>query len=83
MYLLIIAVTVLMLKIYDTPPVNSWNWLEVLLPSFLTLLWKLWADCSGYTDRRSRARRARKKSARYARDKGLFKFNPKERPRSR
>ena len=54
--------------------------MQVLLPSFLALLWKLWADWSGYTRQRTRARLARKKSARYVRDKDLFKFNP---PRSR
>ncbi|MEF9962852.1 MAG: TIGR04438 family Trp-rich protein [Comamonas sp.] len=80
MYLLIIAVSLLMLKIYEIPPIDSWPWLQVLLPSFLALLWKLWADWSGYTRQRTRARLARKKSARYVRDKDLFKFNP---PRSR
>lgn len=76
MYLLIIAVSLLMLKIYEIQPVDSWSWAYVLLPSLLTLLWKLWADWSGYTRQRIRARRARKKSARYVRDKDLFKFNP-------
>lgn len=76
MYLLIIAVSLLMLKIYEIQPVDSWSWAYVLLPSWLALLWKLWADWSGYTRQRIRARRARKKSARYVRDKDLFKFNP-------
>ena len=83
MYLLIIAVSILMLKIYQVPPVNSWNWMEVLLPTFMTLLWKLWADWSGYTRKRNRARNARKKSARYVRDKDLYKFNTPQRSRSR
>ncbi|WP_429948542.1 TIGR04438 family Trp-rich protein [Comamonas sediminis] len=83
MYLLIIAVVVLMLKIYDIPPVNSWLWMEVLLPSFMALLWKLWADWSGYTRRRLRARHARRRSARYVQDKGLFKINATPRPPSR
>lgn len=75
MYLLIIAVSLLMLKIYEIPPIDSWPWPHVLAPSLLALLWKLWADWSGYTRRRSRARRARKQSARYVKDKDLFKFN--------
>ena len=83
MYLLIFAVSILMLKIYEVPPVDSWIWPEVLLPSFMALLWKLWADWSGYTRRRNRARNARKKSARYVRDKDLFKINAPERSRSR
>ncbi|WP_312834943.1 TIGR04438 family Trp-rich protein [Comamonas sp.] len=83
MYLLIIAVVVLMLKIYDIPPVNSWLWMEVLLPSFMALLWKLWADWSGYTRRRLRARHARRRSARYVQDKGLCKINATPRPPSR
>lgn len=83
MYLLIIAVSIVMLKIYQVPPVDSWLWAEVMLPSFMALLWKLWADWSGYTRRRTWARSARKKSARYVRDKDLFKFNVSERSRSR
>ncbi|GAB2809929.1 hypothetical protein GCM10027276_08370 [Comamonas piscis] len=83
MYLLILAVSVLMLKIYEVPPVDAWLWPEVLLPSFMALLWKLWADWSGYTRKRTRARKARKQSARYVRDKDLFKFNSPKRSSSR
>ena len=64
-----------MLKIYEIPPINSRPWSYVLAPSLLALLWKLWADGSGYTRRRSWARRARKQSARYVKHKDLFKFN--------
>lgn len=79
MYLLIIAVVIVMLKIHEIPPVDSWLWQEVMLPSFMALLWKLWADWSGYSRRRARARSARRLSARYVRDKGLFKINATQR----
>lgn len=82
MYLLIIAVSVIMLKIYQIPPIDSWLWPEVLLPSFMALLWKLWADCSGYSRRRNRVRSSRRRSARYVRDKSLPKFSSSGRPRS-
>jgi len=65
MYLLILAIIVLMLKIYEIPPVNDWSWLIVLLPTAMTFIWKVWADWSGYTLRRNRARIARKKSNNY------------------
>ena len=83
MYLLIIAVVILMLKIYEIPPVDSWLWPEVLLPTFITLLWKLWADWSGYTRRKVRARSARRQSARDVRDQGLLKISATQRPRSK
>lgn len=83
MYLLIVAVILLMLKIYEIPPVDTWSWPAVLLPSVLTLLWKLWADWSGYTGRKIRARRIRKRSGRFVRDKDSFKFTPSTRSRTR
>ncbi|TDS73884.1 TIGR04438 family Trp-rich protein [Comamonas sp. JUb58] len=83
MYLLIIAASLPMLKIYEIEIMDSWSWCAVLTPLGLLLLWKLWADWSGYTARRTWARKARKQSARYVRDKDLFKFKPSERSRSR
>lgn len=52
MYLLLIGIAGLLLKYLEIAPVASWNWLVVLSPFALAVVWWAWADATGYTKRK-------------------------------
>lgn len=52
MYFLLAGLIGLALKYFELPPVASWDWLVVLSPFALAVLWWWWADRSGYTKRK-------------------------------
>ncbi len=52
MYLLLIGIAGLLLKYLEIGPVASWNWLVVLSPFALAVVWWAWADATGYTKRK-------------------------------
>jgi small Trp-rich protein len=68
MWFLIVGVILLVMKLAEFGPVADWNVLWVLLPFLLAVLWWLFADSSGLTQRRAMDKMEEKKRQRRERD---------------
>lgn len=81
MWLIGIGVVLLLLKLTAFGPVGEWSWWLVLAPFGLAVLWWLWADSSGLTQKRAMRRMEEKKEAR--REKALEALGQGEKQRRR
>jgi small Trp-rich protein len=68
MAFLIVGVILLVMKLADIGPVAEWSLWWVLLPFLLAVLWWLFADRSGLTQRRAMEKMEEKKRQRRERD---------------
>ena len=57
MYFLGIGIVLLILKLMQFGPIGGWSWLIVLTPVALAAAWWVWADASGYTQRKEMDKR--------------------------
>jgi small Trp-rich protein len=64
MYFLGIGLVLLALKYLEIGPVAAWDWMWVLSPFALAVVWWAWADWSGYTKKKAVEREAGRKQAR-------------------
>ncbi|MCV2355725.1 TIGR04438 family Trp-rich protein [Paucibacter sp. B2R-40] len=64
MWFVAIGVLTLLLKLLGVAPVAGWNWLLVLAPFALAVVWWAWADSSGLTQRKAMQRMEERKAAR-------------------
>lgn len=69
MLFLILGVAAVLLKYLEVGFVAELNWLAVLSPFALALVWWAWADASGYTARKAMEREDRRKQERIDRQK--------------
>jgi small Trp-rich protein len=53
MVFIVLGVLLLALKLAGLNPVAEWSWLAVLSPFALAVVWWLWSDVSGRTQRRA------------------------------
>jgi small Trp-rich protein len=53
MYFLGLGLILLFMKYMDIDPVTAWNWMIVLAPFGLAVVWWAWADSSGYTKKKA------------------------------
>jgi small Trp-rich protein len=64
MYFLGMGIVLLVMKYLEMGPVAAWNWLLVLSPFGLAVVWWAWADASGYTKRKAMEREEKRREAR-------------------
>lgn len=73
MWFVVIGVAMLVMNLAGIGPIGAWTWKEywwaMLLPFGLAILWWLWADSSGWTQRKAMEKVDAKRDAR--RDKQL------------
>jgi small Trp-rich protein len=73
MWFVVIGVAMLVMNLAGIGPVGAWTWREdwwlLLMPFGLAILWWLWADSSGWTQRKAMEKVDAKRDAR--RDKQL------------
>lgn len=73
MWFVVIGVAMLVMNLAGIGPVGTWTWREdwwlLLMPFGLAILWWLWADSSGWTQRKAMEKVDAKRDAR--RDKAL------------
>ncbi|MFZ5525424.1 MAG: TIGR04438 family Trp-rich protein [Pseudomonadota bacterium] len=73
MWFVVIGVAMLVMNLAGIGPVGAWTWREdwwlLLMPFGLAILWWLWADSSGWTQRKAMEKVDAKRDAR--RDKAL------------
>lgn len=76
MALVVLGVVLILLKYFEVGPVGTWSWIWVLSPLAGAVAWWIWADSSGYTQRRAmdkmderKAERRRKAMAALGTDK--------------
>lgn len=73
MWFVVIGVAMLVMNLAGIGPVGAWTWREhwwlLLMPFGLAILWWLWADASGWTQRKAMEKVDAKRDAR--RDKAL------------
>lgn len=81
MWFVLIGVLLLLLKALGVVPVADWAWWLVLSPFAAAVLWWLWADSSGLTQKRAMQRMDEKKEAR--RQKALDALGQGEKQRRR
>ncbi|MCU7372550.1 TIGR04438 family Trp-rich protein [Paucibacter sp. O1-1] len=79
MLLMAVGVVLLLLKLVGVAPVSEWSWLWVLAPFGLAVLWWLWADASGYTQKKAMQRMDQRKEAR--RERSLEALGQSEKQR--
>jgi small Trp-rich protein len=53
MYFLGLGLILLFMKYMEIDPVTAWNWMIVLAPFGLAVVWWAWADSSGYTKKKA------------------------------
>jgi small Trp-rich protein len=72
MWLVAMGAVMLVMNLAGIGPVGQWTWSEMwwamLLPFGLASLWWLWADLSGWTQRRAMDRHEAKRQARRERN---------------
>jgi small Trp-rich protein len=72
MWLVAVGVLMLVMNLAGIGPVGQWTWKEMwwamLLPFGLASLWWLWADLSGWTQRKAMARHELKRQERRERN---------------
>ncbi|MBK7049473.1 MAG: TIGR04438 family Trp-rich protein [Rhodoferax sp.] len=56
MYFLGLGLILLAMKYLEIAPVATWDWMVVLAPFALAVVWWTWADASGYTKRKAMER---------------------------
>lgn len=68
MWFVVIGVIMLVMNLAGIGPVGAWTWAEdwwaLLLPFGLAILWWLWADSSGWTQRKAMQKVDEKRDAR-------------------
>lgn len=64
MYFLGLGIVLLLMKYLEMGPVASWNWVIVLTPFALAVVWWAWADASGYTRRKAMEREDKRRQDR-------------------
>lgn len=64
MYFLGLGIVLLLMKHLEIGPVATWDWMVVLGPFGLAVLWWAWADSSGYTKRKAMEREEARRRAR-------------------
>jgi len=64
MYFLGLGIVLLLMKYLEMGPVASWNWVVVLTPFALAVVWWAWADASGYTRRKAMEREDKRRQDR-------------------
>jgi len=83
MWLVIIGVLLILLKVAEFGPVAGWSWIWVLSPFAGAAVWWIWADKSGYTQRKAMDRMDEKKEARRQRQmEAIGQTDPRKRKRS-
>ena len=63
-----IGAVLLLLKIFEIDPVTGWSWWWILSPFAAAFVWWVWADTTGWTQRRAIRRMAERKQQRRERD---------------
>lgn len=63
-----IGAVLLLLKIFEIDPVAGWAWYWILAPFGGAFVWWVWADTTGWTQRRAIKRMEDRKQARRERD---------------
>lgn len=80
MWLVILGVLLILLKLVDVSPVAGWSWLWVLSPLAGAAVWWVWADSSGYTQRKAMQRMDEKKEERRQRSlEAIGQADPRKR----
>jgi small Trp-rich protein len=79
MYFLGLGLVLLALKYLEVDPVGHWNWLIVLAPFGLAVVWWAWADATGYTKRKAMEREDARRKARI--DKHRTAIGTERKPR--
>ena len=79
MYLLGIGLILLAMKYLEYGPVAQWEWMYVLSPFGLAVLWWWWADWSGYTKRTAVEKENKKRQARIDKSKESLGIKTKKR----
>ncbi len=69
MYFLGLGLALLALKYFAIGPVAAWDWLLVLSPFALAVLWWWWADWSGYTKKKAMERENARRQERIDRNR--------------
>ena len=64
MYFLGLGLILLAMKYLEIAPVATWDWMVVLAPFALAVVWWTWADASGYTKRKAMEREIARVKAR-------------------
>jgi len=83
MWLVIIGAVLILLKVAEYGPVAAWAWWWVLSPFAGAVVWWIWADKSGYTQRKAMDRMDEKKEARRRRQMAAIgQEDPRKRKRS-
>ena len=82
MWFVVIGVAMLVMNLAGIGPVGAWTWSEywwaMLLPFGLAILWWLWADASGWTQRRAMEKVDAKRDARREKQLDALGMGPKK-----
>jgi small Trp-rich protein len=77
MYFLVIGIALLLLKYLEIGPVATWDWLVVVAPFGLAVIWWAWADWSGYTKKKAMEKMDKRKADRLAETRDRLGMGPK------
>ena len=75
MPLVVIGALLVLLKLLEVDPVAGWSWLWILAPFGLAVVWWVYSDSTGLTQRRAIRRMEEKKVARRERDMQALGLN--------
>jgi len=70
-----VGVVLLLLKLLEIDPVAGWSWLWILSPFIAAVVWWLYADSTGLTQKRAIRRMEERKIARRERDMEALGLN--------
>lgn len=70
-----VGVVLLLLKVLEIDPVAGWSWLWVLSPFIAAVVWWVYADSTGLTQKRAIRRMEERKVARRERDMEALGLN--------
>jgi small Trp-rich protein len=77
MWFLGLGLVLLLLKVQEIGPVAGWDWMWVLSPLAMAVVWWAWADSSGYTKRKAVERENKRKDARIERQREQLGMLPR------
>jgi len=78
MYLLGLGLILLAMKYVEFGPVATWSWWLVLAPFGLAVLWRAWADWSGYTKKKAMERDDARRQSRIDKTRKTLGMLPKK-----
>jgi small Trp-rich protein len=83
MPLVAVGTLLLILKLLEIDPVAGWSWWWILSPFGAATVWWVWADATGWTQRRAMDRMEKRKVSRRERDMAALGLNVQSDRRSR